>query len=106
MLKLNQEEADLFISELKDQLKVSDKVEIQTGEKTVNATRSVKNLDVCFDTSLTMERWAHTMFSGCCYHILNTGHIRQHIMADDCRISTHILHTDGTFAEYRTLKPD
>ena len=44
-----------------------------------NVARSMKNLDVYFDKSLTMERQINEISSASYYHIRKIGHTRQHI---------------------------
>ena len=39
-----------------DQWKISDKIRLRDRGKAVRAARSVKNVSVCFETSLTMEK--------------------------------------------------
>ena len=73
---LNQEKTELTISKPKHQLKVNGKIHLQVGEKTVNLARSVNNLDVYLDKSLTNERHLNAIS-----RILNIGRIGQCITA-------------------------
>ena len=82
MFMLNKEKPKLIIFKPKHHLKVSDKFQLQAGEKTVHVARSVKNLEVYFDTSLNTERQVNAISNACYSHIHNIGRIRQYITVD------------------------
>ena len=56
-------------------VKVSDRTQLQVGEKTVYVAWSVMNLEMDFDTFLTMERQINAISSACYRHIHNMGRV-------------------------------
>ena len=75
ILILNQGKMELIVFELRQWLNVSDKIQLEVKGKTIHVAHSVENLDMCLDTSLTMQRQVNAIFSACHYCTSNVGRI-------------------------------
>jgi len=61
MRKLNEEKTLLIIFNPIYQVRINEELRLQVGNNTVSVASSVKNLGVCFDTFLTMERQVNSI---------------------------------------------
>ena len=65
IVKLNHEKTEGIASKLKHEMQVNNKVQLQFREEAVHVARSVKNLDMYFDTPLTTERQVNAISNAC-----------------------------------------
>ena len=91
MLKLNEENTELFIA-VHDHLKHKvPSVSLQVGDKVIKPSKSVRNLGVVFDSSMSMHSHITTLCSSLNYQLRKLSRIRKFLDFDTCHLIIRAL---------------
>lgn len=93
MLKINQEKTEFITFTSRTSSLDSDNMQVQVGSSCVQAVKSVKNLGVHLDHTLTMEKQVNMVVKSCYFQIRRIAAIRQYITDDCCKTLVHALVT-------------
>ena len=90
MLQLNQEKTELIIFKQKHKNRMVTKdIQLEVGENNI----CVKNMELYFDSSLTMEKWVNAISKTCYYHIHSSDSNRCYMRRNACKTFAHVLIT-------------